>query len=159
MTISHTNSMAPDAHRPHDLLLREWLAGSQDALFRWLMAIAVGEEGRRAVAQVAVAMQRLRGSTDYAHWLYATALQAASLQAGDVVAMEPTLVGLPPELRALLRLVAQGVLRREDALALLAQRMGYVRRSVLQARLDAVQAHAAHAAASLRTDPHCPNAI
>ena len=47
------------------------------------------------------------------------------------------LSGLPPELRALLRLVAQGEMRIEEALALLPQRMDYVRQRLVRTRLGA----------------------
>jgi len=69
-----------------------------------------------------VAVQRLRGAGEFGAWLYAAALQAALHQHDGLP--EASLVGLPPELRALLRLVARRALRREEAMALLAQRMG-----------------------------------
>lgn len=115
-------------------LLRDWLLPSRDPLFRWVMAMAAGAEGRRLVAETAVAVQRLRGEAEFNAWLYATAVQAAQLQSDDWP--EASLAGLPPELRALLRLVAQRVLRREEAIALFAQRMGFVRRRLVQTRLS-----------------------
>ena len=48
---------------------------------------------------------------------------------------EASLAGLPPELRALLRLVARRALRREEAMALLSQRMDFVRSRLVQTRL------------------------
>ncbi len=125
-------------------LLRDWLQPSRDTLFRWTMAMASGVDGRRAVAEMAVAVQRLRGTADFGVWLYAAALQAALHQPGGL--SEASLVGLAPELRALLRLVAQRALRREEAMALLAQRMGFVRRRLVQARLASPSALAAPAA-------------
>lgn len=118
---------------PAEPLLRDWLRPSQDTLFRWTMAMASGDEARRHVAETAVAIQRLRGTDEFQGWLFATALQAARLQGGDLP--ETSLAGLPPELRALLRLVAHNGLRREEAVALLAQRMGVVRQQLVQKRL------------------------
>jgi len=118
---------------PPEPLLREWLQPSRDTLFRWVMAMAASDDGRRVIAEKAVAIQRLRGEVVFNAWLYATALQAAQLQCDDWP--EASLAGLPPELRALLRLVAQQVLRREEAMALYAQRMGFVRRRLVQTRL------------------------
>ena len=113
-------------------LLRDWLQPSRDALFRWTMVMASSAQGRRAVAEMAVAVQRLRGAAEFGVWLYAAALQAALHQRDGLP--ETSLVGLPPELRALLRLVARRALRREEAMALLAQRIGFVRRRLVQAR-------------------------
>ena len=114
-------------------LLRDWLQPSRDSLFRWTMAMAASADGRRAVAEMAVAVQRLRGAGEFGAWLYAAALQAALHQHDGLP--EASLVGLPPELRALLRLVARRALPREEAMALLAQHMGFVRRRLVQARL------------------------
>jgi hypothetical protein len=114
-------------------LLRDWLQPSRDALFRWTMAMATSDDGRRSIAQTAVAVQRLGGADDYSVWLYGAALQAACHQQRGLP--EASLVGLPPELRALLRLVALRLLRREEALAWLAQRMDFVRGRLVQARL------------------------
>lgn len=114
-------------------VLRDWLAPARDALFRWTMGMAASADGRRAIAQMAVAVQRQRGPGEFGVWLYATALQAALHQTDGLA--ELSLAGLPPELRALLRLVAQRALRREEAMALLHQRLGFVRSRLLQARL------------------------
>ncbi|MES2717141.1 MAG: hypothetical protein V4795_15325 [Pseudomonadota bacterium] len=119
--------------RAAEPLLRDWLQPSRDALFRWTMAMATSAEGRRAIAEMAVAIQRLRGPAEFGVWLYAAALQAALHQEGSLP--EASLAGLPPELRALLRLVARRALRREEAMALLAQRMGFVRSRLVQTRL------------------------
>jgi len=119
--------------RPPEPLLRDWMRPSRDALFRWTMAMASSADGRRAVAAMAVSIQRLRGTDEFGVWLYAAALQAALHQPGGMP--EASLTGLPPELRALLRLVAQRSLRREEAMALLAQRMGFVRSRLVQTRL------------------------
>ncbi len=119
--------------RAAEPLLRDWLQPSRDALFRWTMAMATSADGRRAIAEMAVAIQRLRGPAEFGVWLYAAALQAALHQDGSLP--EASLAGLPPELRALLRLVARRALRREEAMALLAQRMGFVRSRLVQTRL------------------------
>lgn len=119
--------------RPPEPLLRDWLQPSRDALFRWTMGMATSEAGRRAVAEMAVSIQRLRGPQAFGEWLYGVALQAALLQEGRLP--EGSLTGLPPELRALLRLVARRGLRREEAMALLAQRMDFVRSRLVQTRL------------------------
>ncbi|WP_326540555.1 hypothetical protein, partial [Pseudorhodoferax sp.] len=74
-----------------------------------------------------------RGPDEFGVWLFAAALQAALHQDGGVP--EASLTGLPPELRALLRLVAQHALRREEAMALLGQRMDFVRSRLVQTRL------------------------
>mgnify|MGYP000891189175 CR=1 FL=1 len=119
--------------KARDPLLREWLLPSRDALFRWVMSMAAGAEGRRLVAETAVSIQRLRGEAEFTTWLYATAVQAARLQGDEWP--EASLAGLPPELRALLRLAGRQVLRREEAMALLAQHMAFVRRHLVQTRL------------------------
>lgn len=119
--------------RPPEPALQEWLQPSRNALFRWTMGMATSDEGRRAIAEMAVAIQRLRGTDAFAIWLYGAALQAALHQGGGFP--EASLVGLPPELRALLRLVARGDLRREEATALLPQRMDFVRGRLIHARL------------------------
>lgn len=119
--------------RPAEPLLRDWLQPSRDVLFRWTMAMATSEAGRRAVAEMAVSIQRLRGPQEFGLWLYSAALQAALHQDGGLP--EGSLTGLPPELRALLRLVARRELRREEAMALLAQRMDFVRSRLVQTRL------------------------
>ncbi|MDH4390048.1 MAG: hypothetical protein QE285_01340 [Aquabacterium sp.] len=125
--------------RPPEPALRDWLQPSRDALFRWTMGMAASDEGRRAIAGMAVAIQRLRGPEAFGVWLYGAALQAAQHQGGRLP--EESLVGLPPELRGLLRLVARGDLRREEATALLAQRMDFVRSRVVHTRLASYGAH------------------
>jgi|GEM_PF-1456144 hypothetical protein len=124
------NFQAPRAAEP---LLRDWLQPSRDTLFRWTMGMATSADGRRAIAETAVAIQRQRGPDEFGVWLFAAALQAALHQDGGVP--EASLTGLPPELRALLRLVAQHALRREEAMALLGQRMDFVRSRLVQTRL------------------------
>lgn len=119
--------------RPAEPLLREWLQPNRDALFRWTMGMATSADGRRAVAEMAVSIQRLRGPQEFGLWLYSAALQAALHQDGNLPA--GSLTGLPPELRSLLRLVARRELRREEAMALLAQRMDFVRSRLVQTRL------------------------
>lgn len=121
------------AGRPVEPALRDWLQPSRDPLFRWTMAMASSADGRRAVAAMAVSIQRLRGPDAFGLWLYGSALQAAQHQSGGLP--EGSLAGLPPELRALLRLVARRALRREEAMALLPQRMDFVRTRLVQARL------------------------
>jgi hypothetical protein len=121
------------ATRPAESALQDWLQASRDALFRWTMAMATSADGRRAIAEMAVSIQRLRGPDAFGLWLYGSALQAAQHQSGGLP--EGSLAGLPPELRALLRLVARRELRREEAMALLPQRMDFVRSRLLQARL------------------------
>jgi hypothetical protein len=121
---------APPAVEP---ALKDWLHPSRDALFRWTMSMATSLEGRRAIAEMAVAIQRLRGPDALGPWLYGTALQAA-LSRHDGLP-EGSLAGLPPELRALLRLVARRELRLDEAMALLTQRMDVVRSRLLSTRL------------------------
>ena len=122
-------------HRPAppEPLLRDWLRPWRDTLFRWTMAMAASADGRRVIAATAVSIQRLRGDAEFVEWLYGAAVQAAGHQQGGLD--EPSLTGLPPELRTLLRLVARGDLRRVEASALLGQRMGFVRSRLVQARL------------------------
>jgi len=114
-------------------VLRDWLQASRDVLFRWTMAMATSADARRVIAEMAVSIQRLRGTEAFDLWLYGAALQAALHQQGGLP--EGSLSGMPPELRALLRLVAQRTLRREEAMALLAQRMGFVRSRLVHTRL------------------------
>jgi DNA-directed RNA polymerase specialized sigma24 family protein len=116
-------------------LLRDWLAPHLDTLFRWTIARAGSADERRALAEVAVAIQRLRGQAEFGAWLYGAALQAALQQGQQGGLNETTLTGLPPEMRALLRLVARQELRAAEAMALLAQRMGYVRSRLVRTRL------------------------
>ena len=110
--------------------------------------MATSADGRRAIAETAVAIQRQRGPDEFGVWLFAAALQAALHQDGGVP--EASLTGLPPELRALLRLVAQHALRREEAMALLGQRMDFVRSRLVQTRLAS---HSAPAPLDGLTDP------
>lgn len=119
--------------RAAEPVLRHWLQPSRDALFRWTMGMATSADGRRAIAETAVAIQRLRGSDEFGVWLFAAALQAALHQDGGLP--EASLAGMPPELRALLRLVARRTLRREEAMALLGQRMDFVRSRLVQTRM------------------------
>lgn len=116
-------------------LLRDWLAPHHDTLFRWTIAQAATADDRRALAEVAVAIQRLRGPAEFGAWLFGAALQAALQQGHRGGLNETTLTGLPPEVRALLRLVARQELRGAEAMALLAQRMGYVRGRLVRTRL------------------------
>lgn len=127
--------------RPPEPALQDWLQPSRNALFRWTMGMATSDEGRRAIAEMAVAIQRLRGTEAFGVWLYGAALQAALHQGGGFP--EASLTGLPPELRALLRLVARGDLRREEATALLPQRMDFVRGRLIHTRLAGQSAPAA----------------
>ena len=126
--------------RPPEPALQDWLQASRNALFRWTMGMATSDEGRRAIAEMAVSIQRLRGTQAFGQWLYAAALQAALHQADGFP--EASLAGLPPELRALLRLVARGDLRREEATALLPQRMDFVRGRLIHTRLASQSAPA-----------------
>jgi hypothetical protein len=118
-------------------LFRDWLAAHRDVLFRWAMARADDADSRRAFAEMAVSIQRLRGANEFMAWLYGAALNAARHQARAGCLPENAYVGLAPELRAVLRLVAHGDMRREEAIAMLAQRMGYVRGRLVQTRLRA----------------------
>ena len=120
-----------------EALLRDWLRGHRELLFRWTLGLALDEIGRREFAQSAVAIQRLRGDAEFMAWLYGAALQAAALDQPVGGLPERALAGLPPELRSVLRLVSQGELRIEEATALLSQRISYVRSRLLQTRLRA----------------------
>ena len=60
---------------------------------------------------------------------------AAAAQALTGGLPEESLTGLAPELRTVLRLAGHGALRTEEAMALLPQRLGYVRSRLLTARL------------------------
>jgi hypothetical protein len=110
-------------------------------MFRWAMALAgtppMGSDlaARRTFAETAVALQRQEGPARVISWLFGESLLAAQRHAQRGVLPETLLAGLPPELRAILRLVARGDLRAEEAWALLPQHMGFVRRSLVQARL------------------------
>lgn len=123
--------------RADEPLFRDWLVPHGDALFRWTMAHLPDADGRRGLAEIAVSIQRLRGRAELLAWLYSAALQTAVRQARTGGLAEATLAGLAPELRAVLRLVARADLRPEEASALLAQRMGYVRSRLVRTRLRA----------------------
>ena len=116
-------------------LFRDWLAGHRETLFRWAMARCGDTPSRRDLAEVAVSIQRLRGPGEFITWLYAQALQSAAEQLAHGGLREPELAGLAPELRTALRLVSRGDLRQPEAMAMLAQRLGYVRGRLLQTRL------------------------
>ena len=122
--------------------LGAWLSQHREAMFRWAMALAgtppVGADidARRIFVETAVAVQRQEGSPRMDSWLFGEALLAAQRHAVHGVLAETLLAGLPPELRAVLRLVARGALRAEEAWALLPQPMEVVRRSLVQARLS-----------------------
>jgi hypothetical protein len=120
-----------------DPLFCEWLAQHEHVLFRWTLqrAADVGGERRRAFAEVAVAVQRLRGRDGYIGWLFGAALRAALVQARAGGLPEAALAGLAPELRGVLRLVARRDLGADEAEALLAERISVVRGRLLQARL------------------------
>ena len=118
-------------------LFREWLVPHRETLFRWTMARCGQAETRREMAETAVAIQRLRSEPEFLAWLFGAALQAAAdhLRLGGL--REAELAGLAPELRAVLRLTSRGHFRREEGVAMLAQRLGYVRGRLLQTRLKA----------------------
>jgi len=124
-------------NRVSEPLFRDWLAPHSDVLFGWTMARMPDADGRRGLAEVAVSIQRLRGRSEFVAWLYGAALHAAQQQARQGGLLEASLAGLAPELRAVLRLVARSELRPEEAAALLAQRMGYVRSRLVRTRLRA----------------------
>ena len=124
--------LMPGAAEP---LFRDWLVAHRETLFRWTMARCRLPEARRELAESAVAIQRLRGEAEFMTWLYGAALQAAADQAGQGGLHEADLAGLAPELRAVLRLTSRGNFRLAEAVALLAQRLAYVRGHLLQSRL------------------------
>lgn len=117
--------------------LRDWLLTHRDSLFRWTLARGGDAAARRGFAEGAVAIQRLRGEGEFIDWLFAAAVIAARRSRGALA--EADLAGLAPELRALLRLVARAELRVEEGLALLPQRMDFVRQRLVRARLSAPQ--------------------
>lgn len=129
--------LMPDTAEP---LFRDWLVAHRETLFRWTMARCSMPQARRELAECAVAIQRLRGDAEFMAWLYGAALQAAADQAGQGGLREADLAGLAPELRAVLRLTSRGDVRLAEAAALLAQRLGYVRRRLLQSRLKGLTA-------------------
>lgn len=123
---------------PQDPLFGHWLVAHREVLFRWTLARANAAGTRRVFAGAAVSIQRLRGCAGFDHWLYGAAVQsAAAAQALAGGLPEAAMAGLAPELRTVLRLVARGALRTEEAMALLPQRLGYVRSRLLAARLGA----------------------
>ena len=124
------------AVRRAEPLFRDWMVGHRDVLFGWAMARAQDPAARRGLAETAVAIQRLRGSSEFLAWLYGTAVQLAHAEAASGGLAEPALAGLAPELRTVLRLVSRGGLRPEEATALQAQRLGFVRCRLLQTRLQ-----------------------
>ena len=118
-------------------LFRDWLGAHRETLFRWTMTHSQGADARRELAEMAVAVQRLRGLPEFMAWLFGAALQAAAEHADRGGLAEADLAGLAPELRTVLRLTSRNEFRREEAVALLAQRLGYVRGRLLQSRLKA----------------------
>lgn len=116
-------------------LFRDWLVPHREALFRWTMAHCGLAETRREMASTAVAIQRSRSKSEFLAWLFGAALQAAADQLAQGGLRESDLAGLAPELRAVLRLTSRGGFRLEEAMAMLAQRLGYVRGRLLQTRL------------------------
>ena len=122
--------------RTAEPLFRDWMVGHRDVLFGWAMVRAQDTAARRCLAETAVAIQRLRGSAEFLAWLYGTAVQLAHAEAANGGLPEPALAGLAPELRTVLRLVSRGGLRPEEATALQAQRLGFVRCRLLQTRLQ-----------------------
>ena len=124
------------AVRRAEPLFRDWMVGHRDVLFGWAMARAQDPAARRGLAETAVAIQRLRGPSEFLAWLYGTAVQLAHAEAARGGLAEPALAGLAPELRTVLRLVSRGGLRPEEATALQAQRLGFVRCRLLQTRLQ-----------------------
>ena len=127
-----TFRLMPGSSEP---LFRDWLVAHRETLFSWTMARCSLPEARREMAANAVAIQRLRGQAEFMAWLYGAALQAAADQAGKGGLREADLAGLAPELRAVLRLTSRGDFRLVEAVALLAQRLSYVRGRLLQTRL------------------------
>jgi hypothetical protein len=113
----------------------EWLDQHRDKLFGWTIARAADSAQRRLFAETAVAILRLRGTAGFQRWLYGAALLAAQQALRHGGLPETALAGLAPELRSALRLVSRGVLRPEEAAALLPQRMADVRSRLLQSRL------------------------
>ena len=118
-------------------LFRDWLAGHRETLFRWTMQHCADADARRELAEMAVAIQRLRGAPEFIAWLFGAALQTAERRLLQGGLQESDLAGLAPELRTLLRLVSRGEFRAAEAAALLAQRLGYVRGRLLQTRMKA----------------------
>lgn len=122
------------AWRSSEPALRDWLLSHRDSLFRWMLARGDDAAARRGFVEGAVAIQRLRGEGEFIDWLFAAAVIAARRSRGALA--ESALAGLAPELRALLRLVSRDSVRTEEALALLPQRMDFVRQRLVRARLS-----------------------
>ena len=118
-----------------DPLFRDWLLSHRDVLFGWAMARSEDAQARRSFAETSVAIQRLRGSAEFLIWLFGAAVAAALRESTQGGLPETALAGLAPELRTILRLVSRGELRPEEAIALLSQRLGYVRSWLLQTRM------------------------
>lgn len=123
------------AAAPPDESFRGWLDAHSDALFGWTMALTPAGESRRAQAEVAVSIQRLSGRHGYLGWLLAAATQLAHRAAPRGLA-ETGLNGLPPELRAVLRLVAQGDWPPAQVMSLLDEPMGPLRKRLVLACLQ-----------------------
>lgn len=122
----------------HNPLFGHWLLAHREVLFRWTLARANEAGTRRVFAAAAVSIQRLRGSAGFDRWLYGAAVHSAAAAQGLSGGLpEACMAGLAPELRTVLRLVARGALRTEEAQALLPQRLGYVRSRLLATRLGA----------------------
>lgn len=131
---AHPAVPAPAAWRSSEPALRDWLLAHRDSLFRWMLARGGDAAARRGFVEGAVAIQRLRGEGEFIDWLFAAAVIAARRSQGTLA--EAALAGLAPELRALLRLVASEGIRIEEGLALLPQRMDFVRQRLVHARLN-----------------------
>ena len=122
--------------KPNDPLFGRWLLSHREMLFRWTLARANQAGTQRVFAAAAVSIQRLRGSAGFDRWLYGAAVHSAAAAHGLPGGLpEASMAGLAPELRTVLRLVARGALRTEEAQALLSQHLGYVRGRLLAARL------------------------
>ena len=115
-------------------LFRDWLRGHREAMFRWALGRAADVSSRREFVQAAVSIQRLRGEREFLAWLYSAALQSASSHGAGGLP-EATLAGLAPDLRSVLRLVSRQEMRLEEAVALMPQRVSYVRGRLLQTRM------------------------
>jgi hypothetical protein len=129
-------ALAPPSLQP-DPMLRDWLAAHVDGLFRWTMACAVDAEHRRALADVAVSIQRLRGRAGLLTWLFSAALHAVPLQACRGGPPQAALAALAPELRGLVRLLAADQLRHDEAMALLVQPISRLRQRLVAAQWQA----------------------
>lgn len=117
--------------RSNEATLREWLVAHRGRLLRWSRE---RDNLNECLRYAGPALRRLRGEVTSIDWMFAAAVMSARLT-GPVP--EGGLAGLPPELRCVLRLVAQDELRPEEALALLPQPMDQVRARLINARLQA----------------------